>query len=288
MKRKKRTIKKIYKIIFTCVGFLLVFILGLLIFFINDNKTKIEEINRKNPILSQKKQVEENEVKESEVKEPEVKEKTDNKPKEEVSRGSFDYPSSWYTNGVLDPQKVSSKAGINLYDNLTLINKIYQVDASYVPDVYPVDGGYLRQEAKDAYIKMKSQAANDGVSLSIGSSYRSYDYQQTVFNGYLANDPYSTVLTYSAYPGTSEHQSGLVIDFVEGSSCDYTECFKDTSSGSWLKNNAYKYGFILRYPKGKENITGYIFEPWHYRYVGVDNATKIYNAGITLEEYLLS
>ncbi len=135
---------------------------------------------------------------------------------------------------------------------------------------------------------MKNQASNEGVSLTIGSSYRSFGYQQTVFNGYLANDPYSTVLTYSAYPGTSEHQSGLVIDFVEGSSCDYTECFKDTKSGTWLKNNAYKYGFILRYPKGKENITGYIFEPWHYRYVGVDVATKIHNSGITLEEYLLS
>ncbi len=271
MKRKRRTLKTKYKIIFTGIGLLLVILLGLIIFGGNDNKVEESKVN----------------VEEVTEKNASKDIKEENTPKDKET-SAFDYPSSWYTNGILDPQKVSAKAGINLDNDLTLINKIYQVDASYVPDVYPIEGGYLRQGAKDAYIKMKKQAANEGVNLTIGSSYRSYGYQETVFNGYLANDSYSTVLSYSAYPGTSEHQSGLVIDFVEGSSCDYSECFKDTASGTWLKNNGYKYGFILRYPKGKENITGYIFEPWHYRYVGVENATKIHNDGITLEEYLLS
>ncbi len=279
MKRKRRTLKTKYKIIFTLIFILLIFVIGFLIFnnnkkeekdqlkiqeTINDNKISNDDKNNENKISNDDKQTINNNV------------------------SAFNYDASWYTNGVLDPQKVVAKDGINLDNNLTLINKIYQVDSSYAPNVYPVDGGYLRAEAKDAYLKMKDQALANGINLIIGSSYRSYDYQKTVFNGYLANDPYSTVLTYSAYPGTSEHQTGLVIDFVEGGSCDYLECFKDTKSGLWLKDNAYKYGFILRYPKGKENITGYIFEPWHYRYVGVDNATKIHNANITLEEYLLS
>ncbi len=288
MKRKRRTLKTKYKIVFSSIA-LLIFLLLTLIIFSNNNKTTGNLKIEKATDSRKREELKTDEVTTVENEEKTVEVEDNNEVKNNVNEiSNFDYPSSWYTNGVLDPQKVSAKAGMNLDNDLTLINKIYQVDASYVPDVYPIDGGYLRQGAKDAYIKMKNQAANEGVYLTIGSSYRSYGYQETVFNGYLANDSYSTVLSYSAYPGTSEHQSGLVIDFVEGSSCDYTECFKDTASGNWLKNNAYKYGFILRYPKGKENITGYIFEPWHYRYVGVENATKIHNSGITLEEYLLS
>lgn len=273
-KGKKYTLKKKYKIIFSIV---LLFLLIILIFLLLNKGNKEEEnINPQNDVsenINSKNKVEEEQ-------ENKVDENTNKKEK------SIYYDSSWYTNGVLDPQKVVKKEAINKNNNLVLINKVYQVDASYVPDVYPVDGGYLQKDAKDAYLLMKEAAINDGVNLAIGSSYRSFDYQNTVFNSYLNNDSYAEVLTYSAFPGTSEHQTGLAIDFVEGGACDYTECFKDTSSGKWLSQNAYKYGFILRFPKDKQNITGYIYEPWHFRYVG-DVAGEISSKKISLEEYLL-
>jgi D-alanyl-D-alanine carboxypeptidase len=90
-----------------------------------------------------------------------------------------------------------------------------------------------------------------------------------------------------ARPGTSEHQTGLTMDITAKSvGLELVESFENTAEGKWLASNAHNYGFILRYPKGKTNITGYAFEPWHYRYVGVDIATDIFNRGITLEEYM--
>ena len=93
-------------------------------------------------------------------------------------------------------------------------------------------------------------------------------------------------LTCSAKPGHSEHQTGLAVD-VEGENKDYDN-FEDTKEFIWMKNNAHRFGFILRYPKGKEHITGFKYEPWHYRYVGIETATKIFKQNITLEEYLNS
>ena len=97
----------------------------------------------------------------------------------------------------------------------------------------------------------------------------------------------NVVLTYSAAPGTSEHQTGLCVDFItEDMGGNLTEAFEDTTAFAWLSENAYKFGFILRYPKGKEDITGYTYEPWHYRFVGREAATDIHFSRLTLEQYL--
>ena len=111
------------------------------------------------------------------------------------------------------------------------------------------------------------------------SGYRSYYTQQYLYNSYVSTYGRESADTFSARPGHSEHQTGLAFDV--GSIDDY---YGDTPAGIWLKENAHYYGFIIRYPKGKEHITGYKYEPWHIRYLGVDIATDIYNKGVTLEE----
>ncbi len=205
----------------------------------------------------------------------------------EQSEDPIMYPSDAYTNGVLDPQKLEQENALNIGENTVLVNKKYKLDSEYEPELGEVDGFYLDKSSINDYLKMKEDALNDGVTLNIGSAYRSYNEQEAIFNSYLQKDPYDLVITYSAYPGTSEHQTGLVIDFVDGSNCDYTKCYEDTPSGKWLANNSYKYGFILRYGNEKEDITGYMYEPWHFRYVGKDVAKEIYEQNITLEEYVL-
>ena len=113
------------------------------------------------------------------------------------------------------------------------------------------------------------------------SGYRSYDYQKSLYENYVARDGEEAANRYSAKPGTSEHQTGLAFDVGEMS---WT--YGETAAGQWLVNHCAEYGFILRYLPGKEDITGYMYEPWHIRYVGVEHAAAIMSQGITLEEYL--
>ena len=130
---------------------------------------------------------------------------------------------------------------------------------------------------------MFNDAKKENITLIINSSYRSYKEQEEVYNMYLTNKGEEYADKYAARPGHSEHQTGLAIDLTtygaNGETFDQTDAFK------WLENNAYKYGFILRYPKDKENITGYNYESWHYRYVGVETATKLKEENITYDEY---
>ena len=121
-----------------------------------------------------------------------------------------------------------------------------------------------------------------GLNIYLSSGFRSYDTQKAIYNRYLSYDSQEEVDTYSARPGHSEHQSGYAFDVNQ---IDYT--FDDTPEAKWLSDNCYKYGFILRYPKGKSDETGYMYESWHFRYVGVELASKLYNNGdwITLEDY---
>ena len=129
---------------------------------------------------------------------------------------------------------------------------------------------------------MKEAASNDGLNIYVVSGFRSYWDQNYIYNNYVAWDGQYNADTYSARPGHSEHQTGLAFDLNWVS-----DEFEYTSEGIWLNNNAYKYGFILRYPKGKTYETGYIYEPWHYRYVGTDLSYKLFNNGnwITIENY---
>ena len=130
---------------------------------------------------------------------------------------------------------------------------------------------------------MFNDAVKDGLTLYINSPYRSYSVQSSLYNNYGARDGFSLADTYSARPGFSEHQTGLAFD-VTSKSTNF-DTFAYSNEYEWLQKNAYKYGFILRYPKGKEYITGYQYESWHYRYVGVEIAKKIKELDLTFEEY---
>jgi D-alanyl-D-alanine carboxypeptidase len=143
----------------------------------------------------------------------------------------------------------------------------------------------VRQEVTEPLKSMFAAAEAEGHMLMIGSAFRSADLQALYYNNYVRTSGEALANQYSAKPGHSEHQLGLSVDISTLSrECYLSECFTSTPDGEWLANNAHKYGFFMRYPKGKEAITGYNFEPWHYRYVGIDLATAIYKSGLTFEE----
>lgn len=168
---------------------------------------------------------------------------------------------------VKEVVSVPTVSGITYISGILIVNKTYSLPSTYAPG--------LSSLLSSAFSTMKSAAAKEGLSLVITSGYRSYSIQTTLYNNYVIRDGKERADTYSARPGHSEHQSGLAIDVA-----NYT------SEWDWLEVNAHKYGFIIRYPEGKESLTGYMYEPWHLRYLGVDVATKIYNSGLCLEEYL--
>lgn len=116
--------------------------------------------------------------------------------------------------------------------------------------------------------------------MRVCSGFRSYSTQKSLYQKYVKRDGQAVADTYSARPGYSEHQTGFAFDINRASMS-----FEGTKEAVWLEQNAYKYGFIMRYPKGKESITGYQYEPWHYRYVGVERAQKLFSSGLTIEEY---
>mgnify|MGYP001778594423 CR=1 FL=1 len=169
-------------------------------------------------------------------------------------------------------------------DSLTaLVNKYHLLPADYAPQVEAGYGsGSLRPQAAAAFRAMADAARADGISLRSVSAYRSYARQESTYNRWLSQDSQASVDTYSARPGASEHQTGLALDINVASLKAH---FEDTPAYAWLAEHCAEYGFILRYPQGKEHITGYQFEPWHYRYVGVEVAQVCMDRGLTLEEY---
>jgi D-alanyl-D-alanine carboxypeptidase len=160
-----------------------------------------------------------------------------------------------------------------------------------VPDVTLRLGSSEKQmqissTVQPAVKEMFAAAKNEGVTLVFGSGYRSAALQRQFYDSYKAKDGQQAADTYSARPGHSEHQSGLAFDLTSKSgTCHLQICWEDTPEGKWVAANAYKHGFTLRYQKGKENITGYQYEPWHFRYVGKELATELYNSSQTLEEF---
>lgn len=170
--------------------------------------------------------------------------------------------------------------GVTYIDGILIANKTYTLPSSY--------GSGLTSATQNAFNKMKSDASKEGFNLYIGSGYRSYWDQQYIYNNYVKRDGQAQADTYSARAGHSEHQSGLAFDVCEtGTKACISSGFDDTAPAKWMSDNCYKYGLILRYPKGKDSLTGYMYESWHFRYVGVNLATKLYNGGdwITVEEY---
>lgn len=174
-----------------------------------------------------------------------------------------------------------------------VVNKNNKLTSDYVPsdlelidNKYAYEDKYLRHEAKVAFEKMASDAKRDGFNIIAVSTYRSYDYQDKLYSGYVKDKGFYYADMASARKGHSEHQTGLAVD-VSNNTLDYDN-FEDTKEFTWMINNSYKYGFILRYPKAKFHITGFKYEPWHYRYVGVEVAKYIHDNDITLEEYKLN
>lgn len=187
----------------------------------------------------------------------------------------------------------------NPEDKLVLVNKSFYLPKDYIPgDLITPDVRFkpyvssekkmMRQDAAKALEAMFKKADKDRIRLYCVSGYRSYESQQKVYVQRLNSSGLEDTQKYVAQPGHSEHQTGLAMDVTnaDGSKGELIEDFGATKEGKWLKNNAHKFGFIIRYPEGKEDITGYNYEPWHVRYVGVQEATQIKNYNLTLEEFL--
>lgn len=181
------------------------------------------------------------------------------------------------------------KESKDLNKSYILVNKYNYLKEHYIPDNLALldncslNNKYLVKEAKENFELMCQDLKKENLHLRVISSYRGYNYQKTLYDNYVLKDGKEKADTYSARPGFSEHQTGLVIDVDNGKN-DFNN-FEDTKEFEWMINNSYKYGFILRYPYGKENITGYSYESWHYRYVGKEVSEYIFHNDLTLDEY---
>lgn len=195
-----------------------------------------------------------------------------------------------------EPEPAFDKSAHSIDDPMSLwviANKLRQLNpASFEPTdlVYPqvesTNGQPLREPAARATEQMVAAAAAEGVYLRLISAYRSYNTQVSVYGSFVANQGQAFADTTSARPGHSEHQTGLTADFDAADGCTLDSCFANTPSGLWLHTRAADFGFVERYPAGKEEITGYMAEPWHYRYVGPELALEMRAQGVlTLEEF---
>lgn len=178
----------------------------------------------------------------------------------------------------------------NLNTPKVLVNKYYYLEKDYIPkdletisSMYALSGMRLVKEAKIAFESLSKAASKEDLKIIAMSSYRSYEYQVDLYNRYAKQDGKEKADTYSGRPGHSEHQTGLAVDVYNGKT-DYTN-FEKTKEFKWMNSHAHEYGFILRFPKEKENETGYEYESWHYRYVGEEIATYIKENNISFEEY---
>lgn len=178
---------------------------------------------------------------------------------------------------------------INLNTEKVFVNKYNFLKEDYVPENLEQitkctsDKKLLVSSARKEFERLCEDIKKENMEIRVISAYRSYQYQENLYNRYKEQDGTSKADTYSARPGFSEHQTGLVID-VDNWQTNF-ENFEETKEFEWMSKNAHKYGFILRYPKDKEDITGYQYESWHYRYVGTKIATYIYENKLTLDEY---
>lgn len=167
-----------------------------------------------------------------------------------------------------------------IVNGVLIASKKYPLPSTYAPGE--------SKEARAAFQEMAAEATLSGYDLIAFSTYRSFDYQTQLYDRYVTNDGQDAADRYSARPGYSEHQTGLAFDIGEQHFEQHfaKESFGETEAGKWVAANAHKYGFIMRYPNGSEKITGYMYEPWHFRYVGEELAVQVYEANVTLEEFL--
>ncbi len=227
----------------------------------------VEDVNEQNANQEDTTKIEEDNIK------PTDEAKT---PNTEDQQAETEQPIT--NNGYIEGQQLPTEP--TFVEGVLLANKKYPLPSTFAPGE--------SEEARKAFEQMATDAKVSGFDLVAFSTYRSFEYQDTLYNNYVSRDGQDNADRYSARPGYSEHQTGLAFDIGEKGEEDLwlTEEFGETEAGKWLVENAHKYGFILRYPQGKEAITGYMYESWHFRYLGVDVATKVKESGVTLEEYL--
>lgn len=237
-----------------------------------DNKINNKDNNTKENIIDK------DELENIDIMEENTKEETEEVNSTKLNNAPIN--NSEYEN-LNDGEYITTKGytlkkinGVAYIDNILIVNKTYSLPSSF--------GGELTSEVTNAFNLMNADAKALGLNLWIQSGYRSYSRQEAIYNSYVLNDGQMNADTYSARPGHSEHQTGLAFDLNS-----IEDSFTYTNEGKWVNNNCYRYGFIIRYPYGKDNITGYMHESWHLRYVGTELASKLYNNGdwITLEEY---
>ena len=225
-----------------------------------------------------------------------------------LSKNFYEYISYLNENPDMDLDEVIRNINIHLdsdfyeetfsantsLDTSMLVNKYYLLDSSYAPDdLVTISQTYswgeagsqrVREVAYSAFLDMWNAANEEGYYLMVSSSYRSYAEQEEVYNNYKNSSGERYADSIAARPGSSEHQTGLTLDIFSRTNTN-RETFKDSTEAKWLAENSYKFGFILRYPEDKVDITGYTYEAWHFRYVGEEIATYIYEHDITFEEY---
>ncbi len=201
----------------------------------------------------------------------------------------------WY-DGFVDPRTVEFEIISNPGDITVLINKYYAVSEDYAPELVTAASSAnqkLRPESNAAWDLMRAACYEEtGKTLYLTAGYSTFQQRIDLFEGAIkkvndgvANFTMKRVVSKYAYAGRSEHNVGLALDIREINDSDISSNFLNTTAGAWMSDHAHEYGFILRYPSGKGHITGYDFEAWHFRYVGVDLATTLYEGGLTLEEY---
>lgn len=178
------------------------------------------------------------------------------------------------------PESIELPEEPTVVNGILLANKQNPLPSDYAPGVNP--------EAQSAFEALRAEALKSNIDLTAFSTFRDFARQKELYEGYVAKDGQEKADRYSARPGFSEHQTGLAFDIGESGAEQHwaAASFGGTEAGEWVAENAHRYGFILRYPEGKEQLTGYMHESWHFRYVGKEVAKEIYEADITLEEYL--
>lgn len=299
---KKRKVKRKIKFIFVLI-IILITVLGFLYF----NTNLFESNNKDNVTNESKNEKQENNIIEEKEPEEEIEKEDPNIKKFKGATYYIDENIDRYLSYLnANPDKdinevvrcVNSNIDYEFYTNVTatdmsdgylvLVNKYTKLDENYTPNLvtmsstYSYDNMQMEATAYEHFKQMVDAAKNDGIKLYNISSYRGYSTQNYLYNNYVNNSGKEAADTFSARPGYSEHQTGLATDINTANSSDH---FENTKEYQWLINNSYKYGFILRYPQSKEYITGYKFEPWHYRYVGLDVAKYIKEHDMTYEEY---
>ena len=265
------------------------------------NKQEKEELKRQEVLKEKRKQEEKKKIEEQKKLEEKQKKQEEEKKKEEdkskENKTIKGYAPLDEVNGEKEVIGTSDKGytiykinGITYIDGIMIVNKSYGLPEDYYPKNTHADAANktntcnncINEVAYNAFNDMKRDASAIGLNIYIQSGYRPYVAQKNIYNNYVARDGKNAADTYSARPGHSEHQSGLCFDLNS-----ISDSFANTNEGKWVNDNAYIYGFAIRFPKGKQKYTGYKYESWHLRYVGTELATKLYNNGdwLSLEEY---